>query len=96
LYHSQLAFSRANSNIDVKQRARAYKLYVEQWYKDVAKWIKKNNLDLDISTFKRMYNRSLKEKANKKKKESEELVEKSKQELNINQETKEVASASKK
>lgn len=78
LYHSQTGFSRANPNIDVKQRAKAYKLYVESWYNDVDKWIKKNNLDLDITSFKRMYNRSLKEKANKRKKEDEELVEKSK------------------
>jgi len=66
LYHSQQAYTRANPNIDVKQRARAYKLYVEQWYKEVAKWLKSNNIELDISQFKRMYNRSRKEKTSKK------------------------------
>lgn len=116
LHHSQNSYSRANSNIDVKQRARAYRLYVEGWYSEVAKWLKKNNISLDITDFKRLYNRSLKQKVEKKtakglksieksKRESNdyknkdehlEIIEKSKEELGITEETKEVASAPRK
>lgn len=56
--------------------------------------MKANNIDLSISDFKRLYNRSLKKIDSKNTEEAP--VEKSKKELGITEETKKVASASKK
>ena len=71
-YNSQVGFSRDYPMLYKEQRARAYKKYLLEWEFQVEDWLKKNNINLPISDFKRMYNRELKKTRSKRKEASKE------------------------
>lgn len=62
LYNSQAAFSRNHPKLYVEQRKNAYQTYLKNWEADVEAWLIKNKIQMQLSDFKRLYNRELKKK----------------------------------